>query len=484
MKGGTDADSSYSHILKYTGIFGGVQGLNILISLIRNKLVAVILGPAGMGLASLFNATVTFVAQVTNLGLSFSAVKNISEAFGRGDSAETERTITAIRSLALLTALVGTLVCAALGQFLNDFTFTWGDHTLHYIFLSPAVGLLAITGGETAILKGTRQLRQLALIQVYTVVVSLLISVPVYLRFGMSGIVPVIVLVALASMLLTIMYSYRSYPLNIRFSRGALSGGMGMIRLGVAYAAAAIMGSGAEFVIRSMLNNSGGLDTVGLYNAGYMMTIVYGGIVFSAMETDFFPRLSSANTDRFRRDHIINSQIEVSLQVISPLLVAFSVALPLLVALLFSADFMPVVAMVQITIPLLYMRALKLPVAYMTLARGDSLCYFLLEAYSTLLLVVSVVAGYHIGGLAGMGAGLLVTELVDLIVINVFACRRYGYHTSRRALIYAAQQLPVAAAVYVCVTNLSGWRYWAAGAVLFLISLAFTLASMSKKTGR
>ena len=46
-------DDSYSHILKYTGIFGGVQGLNILMSMVRNKLVAIILGPEGMGLISL-----------------------------------------------------------------------------------------------------------------------------------------------------------------------------------------------------------------------------------------------------------------------------------------------------------------------------------------------------------------------------------------------------------------------------------------------
>ena len=29
-------DDSYGHVLKYTGIFGGVQGLNILISLVRS----------------------------------------------------------------------------------------------------------------------------------------------------------------------------------------------------------------------------------------------------------------------------------------------------------------------------------------------------------------------------------------------------------------------------------------------------------------
>ena len=30
---------AYGHVLKYTGIFGGVQGLNVIVSLVRNKFV-------------------------------------------------------------------------------------------------------------------------------------------------------------------------------------------------------------------------------------------------------------------------------------------------------------------------------------------------------------------------------------------------------------------------------------------------------------
>lgn len=46
--------NSYSHILKYTGLFGGVQGLNMLVGVVRNKFTAMFLGPSGMGLLSLF----------------------------------------------------------------------------------------------------------------------------------------------------------------------------------------------------------------------------------------------------------------------------------------------------------------------------------------------------------------------------------------------------------------------------------------------
>ena len=60
-------NGSYSHILKYTSLFGGVQMLNILIGLIRNKLVAVLLGPLGMGIVALYTSTINFIVNTSNL---------------------------------------------------------------------------------------------------------------------------------------------------------------------------------------------------------------------------------------------------------------------------------------------------------------------------------------------------------------------------------------------------------------------------------
>ena len=80
-------DNSYRHILKYTGVFGSVQGLNVLVSLVRNKCVALLLGPSGMGLVSLLNTALQFISQATNLGIATSAVRHVSELFDAGDEA-------------------------------------------------------------------------------------------------------------------------------------------------------------------------------------------------------------------------------------------------------------------------------------------------------------------------------------------------------------------------------------------------------------
>ena len=152
----TNHSDSYSHVLKYTGLFGGVQGINILVGIVRNKLVATILGPAGMGLISLFNSTINLLSNATNLGISMSAVKNISEAWDRGDKTALNRIVSMVRAWSLLTALAGFLLCIVLSHLLSKWTFGWGNHTLHFVLLSPIVAMMAITGGEMAILKGNR----------------------------------------------------------------------------------------------------------------------------------------------------------------------------------------------------------------------------------------------------------------------------------------------------------------------------------------
>ena len=217
---------AYGHVLKYTGIFGGVQGLNVIVSLVRNKFVALLLGPSGMGLVSLFNTTVTFISQSTHFGISMSAVRHLSNHPDDDDHPQIQHFVKVVRAWSMLTALLGMLVCITIGPFLSSATFAWGDHSLHFILLSPAVAMIAITGGETAILKGRRRLKSLALVQVGSVLAALIISVPVYYLFGEAGIVPVIVLMAFVTMLLTLRESYRLYPLQLRGAKGVLGDGM------------------------------------------------------------------------------------------------------------------------------------------------------------------------------------------------------------------------------------------------------------------
>ena len=473
---------AYGHVLKYTGIFGGVQGLNVIVSLVRNKFVALLLGPSGMGLVSLFNTTVTFISQSTHFGISMSAVRHLSNHPDDDDHPQIQHFVKVVRAWSMLTALLGMLVCITIGPFLSSATFAWGDHSLHFILLSPAVAMIAITGGETAILKGRRRLKSLALVQVGSVFAALIISVPVYYLFGEAGIVPVIVLMAFVTMLLTLRESYRLYPLQLRGAKGVLGDGMEMIRLGVAFTLAGIIGSSAEMFIRSWLNVTGDLDVLGLYNVGYMITITYAGMVFSAMESDYFPRLSGVQHDIAATNECVNRQMEVSLLLLSPMLAALIVFLPLLVPLLFSPKFLPVTGMAQVAALAMYMKVLTLPVAYITLARGRSLAYLFLESSYFVAFVLLIMFGYEHWGLIGTGIAITLAHLFEYLLVNSFAYKKYGYRFSATVYGYAIVQLSLGILAYLLTLIIDGILYWGIGLIIVLVSFCLSLHVLRRKT--
>lgn len=472
----------YGHVLKYTGVFGGVQGLNILVSLVRNKFVALLLGPSGMGLVSLFNTTVSFISQATSLGISFSAVRHISECYDSGNEAQILHFVKVIRGWCLLTALLGMLLCVVVGPFLSNTTFSWGDHTLHFVLLAPAVGMMAITGGETAILKGMRRLGALAMVQIFSVLAALVISIPIYYVFGEAGIVPVIVLMALVVMLLTVRHSYRLFPLQLNGAKGILGDGMEMVRLGVAFTLAGIVGSGSEMFIRSWLNVTGNLGVLGLYNAGYMITVTYASLVFSAMDSDYFPRLSAVNGDIAATNETVNKQMEVSLLISSPLLVGLIIFLPVLIPLLFSYEFLPVISMTQVAVLAMFFKAITMPAAYITLARGYSLMYLALESAYFVVFILLIMIGYSKWGLFGTGIAIAVANVFDFLMIHLVARYSYGYKISSAVVRYSAIQILLGLLAFFTTITVDDYVYWVFGIGLMLVSTLFSLLILHQKT--
>ena len=212
-----ETSSSYSHILKYTSIFGGVQGLVILIGMVRNKLIALLLGPQGMGLMALFNSTVRLISDTTGLGLGVSAVRELSRLYDEEHHEELKSRIELIRSWSVITACLGFVLCVVLSPLINHYSFSWGNHTLHFMLLAPIIALTALSAGELSILKATRKLRRLAEISIYGVLCALVTSVPLYYIFGESAIVPSLIIIALSQFIITITYSFHYYPYRIHF---------------------------------------------------------------------------------------------------------------------------------------------------------------------------------------------------------------------------------------------------------------------------
>ena len=473
---------AYSHIMKYTGLFGGVQFLAISIALVRNKIVAMLLGPGGIGLMSLLNSYSKMVSDSTMLGLPMSAVRGISEAYGCGDRERAAAAVSAIRSWSLVTAALGAAVCLLAGPLLNTASFSWGDHTLHFMLLAPAVAFTALTGGELAILKGTRRLRDIAVQSVAGTMGVLVATTPLFYIWGEAAIVPSIVIAAAVAFAAVGVFSYKLYPLRGTVGAAGLAGGKPMVKLGLSFLGAGVLGSGADLFLRSYLNNAHSLDTVGLFNAGYVICTTFGGLVFSALETDFFPRLSAAGGTVDELNSVVNRQVEVSLLLAAPFTAALVLSLPILVPLMYTADFSPAEGMVACAALSIFLKSIALPVAYIPLAKGHSRVYLAMEAASDAAMVAMGVAGFRLGGIAGLGAGLSAAVAADLALYCAYFRVRYGFRLSGSVVKYAALHAPVLVGMAALGLFADGWAYWAAGAALLAAGAAISVHILRGKT--
>lgn len=475
---------SYDRIVKYTGVFGGVQGLVVLITAIRTKIVSVLLGTVGFGINESFNRILNLVKSTTDLGVPFSAVRTISANYDCDDEGHLGESVLVTRSWALLTAIAGALLCATLSPLFSLWAFD-GDtgYTLSFLLLSPAVAFSIVNGGEMAVLKGIRRLRDIAMSQLVTVVLTLCVSVPVLWILGLRGLVPSLVLVSLASMVVTCRFSFRAFPYRVTMlNRQVLRQGFDMIRLGVFFTVASFFGAGAFSVIANYLMKYGGAETVGAYSAGYTLMSYLGMFVFSAMESDFFPRLSSVSSDRLKSNELVNNQIEVALLLMVPMVVGFMVFLEPIVTLFLSSKFVDAVPMAQLAALSLFFKAATQPMAYMSLSKGDSRTFLLQEVLYDLFLVAAVVVCFSLGGLKYVGLAIALAGLTDMIVVGTIVYVRYGFRLSDAArAVLLKLPLPLTA-TYFCITVCAGWSRWCIGIVMLLATLVFCYVELKRRT--
>ena len=478
-----DNSTTYDHVIKYTGLFGGVQGITMLVSLIRNKLVAILLGPEGIGLINIFNNALKLIAHSTNFGLDFSAVKHMAEIAESDNRKEIEHFACVIRTWSLAVGLFGMFICMAFSNILCYWTFKNYDNATYFIILAPAVLFLAISGGELAILKGTKALKTVAAASVLASVSTLLICIPIYYYIGLKGVVWSLLLTNAAVALIQISFTRRIVPWHVSIlDKETFNSGTPMLKLGIGYIIAGIFGQGADYIIRVLILRYGGLDDVGFYNSGYIMAVSYAQLVFIAIESDYFPRLSAAKDEIKRQNDTVNQQTEVCAILISPFLVLFVTVLPLIVVILFSAEFANAVPIATCASFYMFFKALTLPAAYLALAHGDSKMYMITELIYDVLIAIIIPLAFIQWGLMGAGFALSTAGLIDAVMIHTIYRQRYHFVFSfRLAYFYVIQFCLLSSVVWASFQSNLYMRY-TIDAIAVIISACLSLRILIKET--
>lgn len=469
-------------MFKATSLFGGVQVFNIAISVIRAKFIAVLLGTSGVGILSLLQSVSSLLGNITQMGISVSAVRDISAAAGTGDHQTVSRTITVFRKLIWFTGLLGTVSMIALSHWLSIWTFGNTDYTFAFIWLSGTLFLASISSGQITLLHGLQKLKQMAKASVWGSAIGLVISLPLYYYFGEKGIVPTMIISSIVSLVLSWLFSRKVQIEKIRVSiKEAFTEGKDMAKLGILMTMSSFTNMLASYLVNAFIARSGGVADVGLYQAGWNITNKYVGLVFTAMVTDYFPRLSKVSDDVKKIKEVLNQQAEIGLLIIGPILILLLSTTPFVIHLLYTAEFLPVVSYIQWVIFGILFAVGSWSLGFIFMAKGDSKLYFWKEFTSSCVIFVSNIAGYYFGGLEGLGISYTVSNMLVFFFVAWLAFRKYKISLGREFRRILLIELGLCISAFLIAFRFGFPFAYFSGAALFLITAGFSIYELDKR---
>lgn len=164
--------------------------LNIVIGIGRMKMMALLLGPAGLGLLSLYSSIVMLTQTFAGMGVNSSGVRQIAAANGSHKEERIALTTVVLLRTSIMLGLFGALILVLFSKQISMVTFGTREHASAVSVLAIAVFLTLIGAGQSALSQGLRRITDLAKTSVIGVFLGTLLSFPVVYFLRDRGVIP------------------------------------------------------------------------------------------------------------------------------------------------------------------------------------------------------------------------------------------------------------------------------------------------------
>jgi O-antigen/teichoic acid export membrane protein len=476
--------SSYRQIVKATSIFGGVQVFQILMTIIRSKFIAILLGPAGMGIANLLTSTTSLVSGLTNFGIGTSAVRDVAAANANGNKIKVSIVITVLKRLVWITGILGALVTLVFAPWLSRVTFGNSDFSPAFIWISITLLFNQLSSGQLVVLQGMQQLRLLAKSSVIGSFLGLLINIPLYFIYGIKGIVPAIITTSVLALLVSWYFSRKIVGEKIRVTPlRTLAEGKNMLQMGFVIALNGAVLLGVSYLVRIYISKTGGINDVGLYSAGFAIINSYVGMFFNAMATDFYPRLSAIADNNEECKRTINQQADIAILLIVPILMVFIVFIKWVIVILYSNKFLLIEDMLLWAVLGVLFKAASWPVGFIFVPKGDSRIFIMNELFANSYMLLFNILGYRNFGLEGLGISFFIGYVFYFIQVAIITKIRYKFNFDLSFLKIFSVQVLFMIGCFLAVIRLEQLYAYLIGTALIILSSLYSLKELDKRLG-
>ena len=413
--GGTDVDGAV-RLLGVFGLSGFASALGSVASVARTKLVAVVLGPAGVAVSGQLSQALLALNWLATFGTGAGTTRFVAEALGADDEAAAGRVVRSAAVLLFGVAMVLGVGGVVLAEPLSAWLFGSRAAARWTLWLTAAIPAAAVLSLSTAVLRGAAQAQRLAVAQAIGAAASVGAAFLFVRGATLDALAPLALVVTATQALCT---TVAAWPLlrrllrassGLDLSRGVHVAAYGAINVVMGLATAASM----LFIGRTYL--AAGQSVA----AGYIAALAWfseplAGALVSGFHASTFPAYCAATPDA--APGVLSRSVRAYVLLASPLLAAAAgLARPLL-HVLFTPAFATLSALLAWQLLATYVRTVNVLLGLPLLARGRVVPLTLLHlAWAA---AAAVGATYHRGGAATYVHALLAAGLVQTVGLLV-----------------------------------------------------------------
>ena len=477
-------ESSYKVILKSSSLMGAASAVNIAAGLIRVKILALSIGPSGVGLLGIYQSFVQTGTILASMGLGTSGVRQIASAYVSNDVDALRRARYGLLWGTWLMAILAGIAFWLGRGFIAEYFLGSYDRKEEIGWLSIALVLSVAAISQGAVLQGLRKIESLAKLSALGGVIGSFLGILGVLIWPENGALLMILSATLTTYILGYWYvacvrlpetNGASFIQNFRdFGQ--------MARMGLPFMLSMLLIPLSQLAIRAMVQQDLGVEALGHFQAAWAIGNLYLSFVLTAMTSDYYPRLTAAIGDPQLAGKLINEQTEVALMLCTPVIIALLGSASFVVQILYSGDFLPAASILICFLIGDILKILSWPLGFVFGAKGDGNLFFWTEFFLVIVLLSGIYFGLPLFGLDITGYSYITAYFLYFLMVFLLIKRDIKFNWSR-SVINKIILISVSTLLLLAVSKVSTLYSCIIGCLLALIFSYYSIKKLLSKSG-
>lgn len=441
--------TSHRQIFRASAIIGSASVIKVGIGVASTKVIAMLLGPIGIGLLGLYQNILQVANTLAGFGLASSGVRQFAAC--QGDAANISLIRKALFIANLLLGVIGAIVLWSVREEVATSVMGGAEHAEQVGYLGIGVLLTLLATSQTTVLQGLRRLGDLARVQILSALASAITGSAAIWLWRDAGLVAFLVAVPATSILIAAWY-VRKLPkasMVLQEWEDLRKQWEALFSLGIPLMTAALLTLVVQLIARSWVTQKLGLESAGFFQAAWLISMSYLGFVLNAMGTDYYPRLTGLIHDKTLATKLVNEQTELLVLMTAPILLIMMTFAPWVIEALYSDKFIPAADLLRWQTLGDIVKVMTWPMGFVVLAQGRGLLFIVTQLNWNAWYLAVLWFGMSSLNLQAIGIAFVVAYCTQFIVVFIAAKRLVKFKSNINNILTGMTILLMASATFV-----------------------------------